>query len=98
MAEVRIYRPSRTAMQSGEANTRRWVLEFEPEGRQEHDPLMGWIGSADVRGQVRLAFDSKEDAVAFATRHGLVCRVQEPRARRTQPKSYAENYRYQRLT
>ena len=98
MTEVRIYRPSRTAMQSGEASTRRWVLEFEPEGRQEHDPLMGWIGSADVRGQVRLEFHSKEDAVAFATKHGLVWRVQEPATRRTRPKSYAQNFRYQRLT
>ena len=96
MAEARIYQPTKTAMQSGHANTRRWVLDFEPEGRKNHDILMGWIGSADVLGQVSVKFESKDDAIAFAKKKGLAFRVHEPRRRRIQPKAYADNFRYQR--
>ena len=96
MTEVRIYKPSKTAMQSGYANTRRWVLEFEPGAPKITDPLMGWIGSADTRGQVRLRFGSKEEAIAFANKHGLNYRVQEPRSRRIRPKSYADNFSFRR--
>ena len=96
MTEARIYLPTKTAMQSGQANTRRWVLEFEPAGRKSHDILMGWIGSADTLGQVRVKFESKDDAIAFAKKKGLAFRVQEPRRRRIQPKAYADNFRYQR--
>jgi len=98
MTEARIYQPAKTAMQSGRANTRRWVLEFEPAGRKDHDLLMGWIGSADVLGQVRMTFESKDGAVAFARKKGLAFRVQEPRRRRIRPKAYADNFRYQRPT
>ena len=96
MTEARIYQPTKTAMQSGQANTRRWVLEFESAGRKNHDILMGWIGSADTLGQVRVTFESKDDAIAFAKKKGLTYRVHEPGRRRIQPKAYADNFRYQR--
>ncbi len=96
MTEARIYQPTKTAMQSGHANTRLWVLEFEPAGRKDHDLLMGWISSSDTLGQVRVKFESKEDAIAFARKKGLAFRVHEPRQRRVQPKAYADNFRYQR--
>ncbi len=96
MTEVRIYRPAKTAMQSGRRNVKRWVLEFEPEQAKETDPLMGWIGSGDTRQQVRLRFDSKEEAVAFAKENGLAARVQEPRPRRIRSKNYAENFGFRR--
>jgi hypothetical protein len=96
MAEARIYQPTKTAMQSGHANTRRWVLEFEPTGRKYHDILMGWIGSADTLSQVRVKFESRDEAIAFAKKKGLAFRVHEPRSRRIQPKAYAANFRYQR--
>ena len=66
MTEARIYQPAKTAMQSGQANTRKWVLEFEPAAAKIIDPLMGWTGSADTREQVHMKFDSKDEAVAFA--------------------------------
>ena len=84
-------------MQSGRANTRQWIVEFEPTEAQRADPLMGWIGSGDMRGQVRLKFDSRDEAVAYATRNGLDYRLQEPRRQRVRPKSYADNFRWDRV-
>ncbi len=96
MTEVRIFRPAKTVMQSGRRNVKRWVLEYEPEQAKETDPLMGWIGSGDTRQQVRLKFDSKEEAIAFAKKNGLSARVQEPRSRRIRPKNYADNFGFRR--
>ena len=93
MTEARIYRPAQNAMQSGRANTRKWVLEFEPAAAKIIDPLMGWTGSADTREQVHMTFDSKDMAVAFAKKNGLAFRVEEPKTRRIRPKNYADNFR-----
>ncbi len=84
-------------MQSGRANTRMWILEFEPGAPKVVDPLMGWSGSADTRGQVRLRFADRDAAVAFARKHRLEYRVTEPRERRPRPKSYADNFRTDRV-
>ncbi|MCA0343853.1 MAG: ETC complex I subunit [Proteobacteria bacterium] len=92
MAVVRIYQPARTAMQSGLRKTRQWLLEFEAEAPTVLDPLMGWNGSADTRRQIRLEFDSCEDAVAYAERNGLRYRLSPPHHHRIRPKSYAENF------
>ena len=96
-SQVRIYRQAKTAMQSGRANTDRWVVEFEPESRREVEPLMGWTSSADTRSQLRLRFDSREEAVAYARKHGFMYTLEEPRERRVQPKAYADNFRVNRL-
>ena len=95
--QVRIFRQTKSATQSGRANTGRWVLEFEPQAPREVEPLMGWTSSADTRAQVRLWFDSEEDAVAYARRHGLMYTVETPREHRVRPKAYADNFRYNRL-
>ena len=95
-AAARIYRPAKTAMQSGRASTKEWVLEFEPAGAKRHDPLMGWVSSGDTLGQVRLKFATREEALAYAKRHGIDAAVQEPAPRRIRPKSYADNFRWQR--
>lgn len=96
--QVRIYRPAKSAMQSGRANSKRWVLEFEPQEAKEIDPLMGWIGSGDTSNQLRLRFDSKEEAIAYAERQGLSYRVFADRPRRDiRPKSYADNFRFDRV-
>ena len=70
--QVRIYQPPKTAMQSGRANTRRWVVEFEPESGRRIEPLMGWTSSRDTKGQVRLWFDSKDEALAYVEKHGYM--------------------------
>jgi hypothetical protein len=97
MPKARIYRPAKTAMQSGYGNTRQWVLEFEPETPREHDPLMGWTSSADTKTQVRLRFDSEEEAVAYARRQGYEYSLVEPKAHKIRLKSYADNFKYNRI-
>jgi hypothetical protein len=92
---VRIYKPAKTAMQSGEARTKEWVLEHEP-GARDIDPLMGWTSSRDTSAQVRLSFETRDQAIQFAERNGLAYTVQEPSPRKPIRKSYAENFRYDR--
>jgi NADH dehydrogenase ubiquinone Fe-S protein 4 len=94
---VRIYRPSRTATQSGRAGTTRWIVEYEPAARREADPLMGWTSSGDTNRQIRLAFDSEAEAVAFVKKEGLPYRLVEPQERQLRSKAYADNFRYDRV-
>ena len=91
--QARIYRPAKTAMQSGRAGSKDWVLEFEPESARRVEPLMGWTSSGDMRGQVRLNFETKEDAIAYARRQRLMYTLEEPRERRPHNKAYADNFR-----
>lgn len=74
---ARIYKPAQNAMQSGPGDDH-WVLEFEPAEKRRIDPLMGWTGSGDMRSQVKLKFETKEAALAYARKHGIVAIVQEP--------------------
>ena len=80
---ARIYQPARSAMQSGEAKDN-WLLEYEPEKPREIEPLMGWTSSSDMRSQVKLKFDTKEEAIAYAERNGVAYRVEEPKPSRAQ--------------
>ena len=75
---ARIYKPAQTAMQSGPARAKEWLLEYEPESPREIDPLMGWTSSRDMKSQISLAFDTKDEAVAYAERNGIPYRVNEP--------------------
>lgn len=93
---ARIYQPAKSAMQSGTANTKEWVLEFEPEAPRSIDPLMGWTSTTDTRGQVRLEFDSAAEAVAYAERMGIGYTLTEPKPRKFVRKSYADNFRFGR--
>ena len=93
-AEVRIYRPAKTAMQSGRSNTKNWVLEFEPSDRSNVDSLMGWSGSQDTSRQLKIQFPTKEDAVAYAKGKGLSYRVQGSNERRISVRAYADNFAY----
>src|SRR3954469_11801638 len=72
-----IYRPAKSAMTSGGAGTRRWILEFEPQSAPFIEPLMGWTGSTDPMAQVRLAFPTREAAVVYAQRQGLDYEVRD---------------------
>jgi len=84
-------------MQSGRAETMKWVLEYEPASKREPDPLMGWSSARDTLNQVRLRFDTIEEAIAFATKKGLAYTIIEPHARTPKAKSYADNFRYDRV-
>ena len=89
---ARIYRPAKTAMQSGKAKSRDWRLEFAPASARTIDPLMGWTSSSDMNGQVRLTFDSKEEAVAYAQRHEISFQLFEPKTPKRIIKAYADNF------
>ena len=96
MAQARIYRPSKTAMQSGRARTKQWVLDYAPATPRLPDPLMGWSSAADTLNEVSLRFDTLDEAIAFAKKEGLDYTVIEPHAPRFKPKSYADNFRTDR--
>ncbi len=97
MARARIFRPAKTAMQSGRAQTRKWLLEYEPATRRRPDPLMGWASADDTLNAVQLRFDTLDEAVAFASKHALDYTVIPPHASSEKPKSYADNFRYDRV-
>ncbi|MEM8615635.1 MAG: ETC complex I subunit [Pseudomonadota bacterium] len=90
--DARIYKPAKTAMQSGRGKTKDWVLELVSGAKRVSDPVMGWTGINDMTGQVQLHFDSREQAIAYAKREGLTFKVEEPRERKRLVKSYAENF------
>ncbi|HRD77700.1 MAG TPA: ETC complex I subunit [Hyphomicrobiaceae bacterium] len=94
---ARIFKPAKTAMQSGSARTKDWVLEAEPSAAREIDPLMGWTASSDTSAQVKLTFDTKEDAIAYAERNGIGYVVVEPTGRKPIRKSYSENFKFGRI-
>ena len=93
---ARIYSPAKTAMQSGQAKTGHWVLEFDPEMPRKIDPLMGYTTSGDMKSQIRLTFPTLEEAVAYAKRNGIAHRVQQPKEPRRRQISYSDNFRYER--
>ena len=90
--DARIYKPAKTAMQSGRAKTKDWVLEFVSSAKRVSDPVMGWTSIDDMTGQVRLHFDSREQAIAYAKRERLTFSVEEPRETKRLVKSYSENF------
>lgn len=94
---ARIFKPAKTAMQSGEWRTKEWVLEFAPASPREIEPLMGWTGTRDMKAEVQLAFETKEEAIAYATREGIPFQLIEPQPRKMIRKSYADNFKFGRI-
>jgi hypothetical protein len=96
--QARIYLPSKSAMTSGMGNSRAWVLEYVPVEARRIDPLMGWTGSGDMNGQVRLRFDTREAAIEYARHHGLAYTVEMPKRRRAniRPMGYGGNFAHNR--
>jgi hypothetical protein len=93
---ARIFRPSKSAMQSGKAKTKLWMLEFVPASARLSDPLMGWTTSTDMEGQVRLMFDTREEAVAYAQRHGIAFELLPETKVHKIPRAYADNFSFHR--
>ena len=92
MSVCRVFKPTKSAMQSGRANTKKWVLEFEPLKKSRKDGLMGWNGFGNTKNQVRLFFKTKEDAIAFANKNKLQIVIDEPNERQPKTKSYSDNF------
>ena len=97
MPHARVYRPSKNAMQSGRAPTKTWLLTYEEATPRVPDPLMGWSSAADTLNEIHLRFDTLDEAVAFAKRHNLDYTIVEPHERTAKAKSYADNFRYDRV-
>ncbi len=93
---ARIFRPARTATQSGRAKTREWALVFAPAAARLPDPLMGWTESTDMNGQVHLTFESREEAVAYAQRRGVAFEVLPDKKAKQIVKAYADNFAFHR--
>jgi len=91
---ARIYRPAKTAMSSGTANAQQWVLEFAPAEAREVDPLMGWTSSGDTQTQVKMRFDTKQEALDYAEAHGIDAVVRESHRRKLNIRAggYGENF------
>jgi hypothetical protein len=95
--QVRIYRRAKSAMQSGRATSDKWVVEFPPSAPRQAYALTGWTMSGDTRRQLMLEFDSEAEAVAYAERQGLAYVLEPAQTRRLRPKSYSDNFRYDRV-
>jgi hypothetical protein len=93
---AKIYRPAKNAMQSGKALTKQWRLEFELASAPRPDALMGWISGADPNGQVRMSFDTKEAAIAFARAHAIPHQVIEAPEAKRQIRAYSDNFAFRR--
>ncbi|AHC73308.1 hypothetical protein P856_60 [Candidatus Endolissoclinum faulkneri L5] len=93
---VRIYKPGKTALNSAWGENKAWILECCPDSRRIPEPLMGWVSAKDTNNQIRITFDSKEEAVAFARRNGLNFNLQDSREHKLTPKSYAHNFAFNR--
>ncbi|MDG1858423.1 MAG: ETC complex I subunit [Emcibacteraceae bacterium] len=91
---ARIFKPTKNAMQSGLKGCKEWRFEYAPEQAKQHDPLMGWTGSADMHGQIRLTFDSRQEAVAYAERNKIDYVVNEPHVRKKRLKNYADVFAF----
>jgi hypothetical protein len=92
MSFARIFRPSKTAMQSGLAKTKVWHLEFETSVARSTEPLMGWTSGSDTQGQVKLTFDTREEAIAYAQKQGLAFQVIETKDPKRISRSYSDNF------
>lgn len=95
--KARIYQPTKTAMQSGKARTRQWVLEYDTAANRFVEPLMGWTGAVGTLGQLTLKFDTKEEAIAYADKRGVPYEVEEPQARKMNRRAYADNFAFTRI-
>ena len=93
---ARIYKPSKTAMQSGMAQTKKWVLELEYDMAKSIEPLMGWTGSSDTNSQVQLWFESKEVAINYAKKNGIPYNVLNANSRKhiIRENGYGDNFAY----
>ena len=90
---ARIFQRPKNAMQSGQARTDQWLLEFAPAEAKLADPVMGWAGSGDTQSQVTLTFASQTDAKAYADKYGITAAVHVTPPRRLKLQTYADNFR-----
>ena len=91
MRKAKIYKPSKTAMQSGPKKFNKWIIEFISE-RPGINPLMGWESSTDTNSELKLVFPTKEMAIDYARKNKINYELIEPKLRKITKKSYADNF------
>ena len=91
MKKVKIFKPTKTAMQSGLAKSDKWVIEYIVD-QPGINPLMGWESSSDTYSELNLEFSSKEDAIEYAKKNKIDYELIEPKTRKINKKSYADNF------
>ena len=91
MKKAKIYRPNKSAMQSGLGKIDKWILEYETKDPTSN-PLMGWESSSDTLSELKLEFSSKELAVNYAKKMKIDYEIIEPKKRKIVKKSYADNF------
>lgn len=89
---IKIYKPSKTAMQSGLGKTKKWLAEYISNEETVKDSLMGWNSSSDTKSQIKVFFDSKEHAIKWAKKNNYQYFIEEPKVRKIKIKSYASNF------
>lgn len=93
MQTARIYQAPKSSMSSGRGRMGKWVLEFDPAEPKRADPLTGWAGSGDTRGQIQLKFATKDEAIAYADREGIPYHVVAAPQPSLKLQAYADNFR-----
>jgi ETC complex I subunit conserved region len=93
MLHARIYQKPKNAMQSGRSGTDRWLLEFQPAEAKRPDPLTGWAGSGDTRGQINLSFPTLDAAKAYANKCGITAHIISAPQKMLKLQAYADNFR-----
>jgi NADH dehydrogenase (ubiquinone) Fe-S protein 4 len=91
MNKVKIYKPSKTSMQSGIGKTKNWILEYIDK-KTGINPLMGWESSTHTLSEVKLEFSTKENAIRYAKKNKLTFELIEPKEKKVIKKSYADNF------
>lgn len=91
MNKAKIYKPSKTAMQSGKRNIKNWLIEFDTLNNGTN-PLTGWETSRDTMSEVKLEFETKEQAVNYAKNNNIDYYIIEPQKRKLIKKSYTDNF------
>ena len=89
---IKIYKPSKTSMQSGFGKTKLWLAEYISDVDNVKDLLMGWDSSLDTKSQIKVYFDTKEQAIKWAKNNNYQYFVEDPKERKVKPKNYASNF------
>ncbi|MES2961755.1 MAG: NADH dehydrogenase ubiquinone Fe-S protein 4 [Pseudomonadota bacterium] len=91
--KVKIFRPAKSAMQSGKRNIKKWLMEpIEENNIRSVSPVTGWVSASNTSSQLEFVFENKEEAIKFAEKRGFEYEVEEPKEAVVVKKSYAANF------
>ena len=91
MRKAKIYKPTKSAMQSGKRNSKNWILEHDTENNS-YNPLMGWESSKDMMNEVKLEFETKDQAINYAKKNNILYYIVEPKKAKIIKRSYTDNF------